>query len=325
VHGVLTGDQLMSIDGCDTRTLANGEARMMLRTAGVLDFKRPDDQSLTGTNGTAADTNGSAPMTDEQLAATPGLGSLALDLAMPKACAAAACAIDEATDAGTAMAAMSPKAPSALAAALGFFATDGVGYQKAPPAMPSSVRPGGGKGCPFDKGGGYKPVPKGTPMLVMPPALSGTPQPGAKGGNGPRVVMPPMLTGQAMATTDPGPQPEALPQDQDMDGWLELLRDGSAQQFRGANEWPEPPPFHRALHFAALPGEKCPTGKYPREALNTQLQMLFKTRQAMEPEVVHQSTALPKAASMHMALGMPPQFAQIAAMPQSLASWGFSQ
>jgi hypothetical protein len=64
----------------------------------------------------------------------------------------------------------------------------------------------------------------------------------------------------------------------DSDAWLDLLRDGYLRQLREENEYPEPPPFHRAIHFAAEPGGPCPPGKYPKTALNLQLQMLLKNR-----------------------------------------------
>mmetsp|Transcript_81348 Transcript_81348/g.188967 ORF Transcript_81348/g.188967 Transcript_81348/m.188967 type:complete len:165 (-) Transcript_81348:121-615(-) len=71
---------------------------------------------------------------------------------------------------------------------------------------------------------------------------------------------------------------EALPFEQDAEAWLELLRDGFVRQLREENDYPEPPPFHRAIHFAASPGEPIPPGKFPRQALNTQLQLLLRTR-----------------------------------------------
>jgi hypothetical protein len=68
-----------------------------------------------------------------------------------------------------------------------------------------------------------------------------------------------------------------LPLETDSDAWLDLLRDGYLRQLREENEYPEPPPFHRAIHFANESGP-CPPGKYPKLALNMQLQMLLKAR-----------------------------------------------
>jgi len=222
------------------------------------------------------------------------------------------------------IAAMSAKASAPLAAALGFFEGGGygaapsdypaaataaaltsaatdvanalaglvgqIGYQKAGFASPPRWGPFD-KGCKGGKGYG-----KAAPMFVAPPSLPSAAVPGAtvrggfKGGGkgaaaggGPRVVLPPALTGQA-ATSDPGPQPEALPSETDAEAWLELLRDGFSQQRRCENDCREPPPFHRALHFAAPVGEKVPEGKYPGEGLNTQLQVLFQVRNALTPE-----------------------------------------
>jgi hypothetical protein len=76
----------------------------------------------------------------------------------------------------------------------------------------------------------------------------------------------------------PEPEVENLPLETDNDAWLDLLRDGYLRQLREENEYPEPPPFHRAIHFAAEPGGPCPAGKYPKIALNLQLQMLLRAR-----------------------------------------------
>eukprot|EP00418_Pyrodinium_bahamense_P089100 CAMPEP_0179040688 /NCGR_PEP_ID=MMETSP0796-20121207/15773_1 /TAXON_ID=73915 /ORGANISM="Pyrodinium bahamense, Strain pbaha01" /LENGTH=253 /DNA_ID=CAMNT_0020737035 /DNA_START=38 /DNA_END=798 /DNA_ORIENTATION=+ len=101
---------------------------------------------------------------------------------------------------------------------------------------------------------------------------------------GPVVVPPPMPAEVAAAlpggagSQDKDVEDEALPFEGDMDAWLELLRDGYVRQLREENEYPEPPPFHRAIHFAASPGEPIPLGKYPRQALNTQLQLLLRVR-----------------------------------------------
>eukprot|EP00442_Polarella_glacialis_P038577 CAMPEP_0115120228 /NCGR_PEP_ID=MMETSP0227-20121206/45557_1 /TAXON_ID=89957 /ORGANISM="Polarella glacialis, Strain CCMP 1383" /LENGTH=183 /DNA_ID=CAMNT_0002521839 /DNA_START=71 /DNA_END=622 /DNA_ORIENTATION=+ len=83
------------------------------------------------------------------------------------------------------------------------------------------------------------------------------------------------------------PEESTLPQEGDSEGWLELLRDGYYRQLREENEYKEPPPFHRAMQFAwsaASPGELCPETKYPRAALNFQMQMLMKLRpEPMKP------------------------------------------
>lgn len=71
---------------------------------------------------------------------------------------------------------------------------------------------------------------------------------------------------------------EVLPFEADGDGWMELLRDGYFRQLREENEYREPPPFHRATYFAAEPGQPTPIGKYPRAALNQQLQLLLRSR-----------------------------------------------
>lgn len=100
-------------------------------------------------------------------------------------------------------------------------------------------------------------------------------------GPAPVVVLPPGAGGTAPAPEAkpiPEPEEEHLPLEGDSDGWLDLLRDGYLRQLREENEYPEPPPFHRAIHFAADPGGPCPPGKYPKIALNLQLQMLLKAR-----------------------------------------------
>jgi len=99
-------------------------------------------------------------------------------------------------------------------------------------------------------------------------------------GPSPQVVQPPGASGAAPApeaSKVPEPEEEHLPLETDSDAWLDLLRDGYHRQLREENEYPEPPPFHRAIHFAAE-GSPCPAGKYPKIALNMQLQMLLKAR-----------------------------------------------
>jgi len=108
---------------------------------------------------------------------------------------------------------------------------------------------------------------------VVPPlaATIAAPPPAAVS-HGPTVVLPP---GGAVV---PPPEEEVLPPDSDGDGWLELLRDGFARQLREENECEEPPAFHRAMLFAADPGLPIPKGKFPRQSLNAQLQLLFRLR-----------------------------------------------
>lgn len=116
-------------------------------------------------------------------------------------------------------------------------------------------------------------------VLKAPPA----PTPAAALGAGPTVV--PLMGGapgapQVVAPGGPGvvapPAEDVLPPDSDGDGWLELLRDGFTRQLREENECDEPPPFHRAMQLAADP--PIPAGKYPRSALNLQLQLLLRLR-----------------------------------------------
>lgn len=103
-------------------------------------------------------------------------------------------------------------------------------------------------------------------------------------GPAPTVVLPPGAAAAAAAAPQPAetkipePEEEHLPLETDSDAWLDLLRDGYLRQLREENEYPEPPPFHRAIHFAADAGGPCPAGKYPKIALNMQLQMLLKAR-----------------------------------------------
>jgi len=76
----------------------------------------------------------------------------------------------------------------------------------------------------------------------------------------------------------PEPDEEMLPFDSDADSWLELLRDGYFRHLREENEYREPPAFHRALHFAAQEGQACAEGKFPKQALNMQMQLLMRAR-----------------------------------------------
>jgi len=113
--------------------------------------------------------------------------------------------------------------------------------------------------------------PKGVAAGV-PVAAPAAPKVLPPGPLGPHIVMPPSATGAA----PPPPEGEDLPMDHDGEAWLELLRDGHAHQMREENECEEPPPFHRAMQFAADP--PIPAGKFPRMSLNLQLQLLLRLR-----------------------------------------------
>eukprot|EP00435_Cladocopium_sp_Y103_P027972 s1695_g6.t4 len=69
----------------------------------------------------------------------------------------------------------------------------------------------------------------------------------------------------------------AVPKDDDGESWLELLRDGYYRQLREENEYKQPPPFPRVMHFAAPPGP-VPEGKFPRQVLEQQRAVLAKFR-----------------------------------------------
>mmetsp|Transcript_6409 Transcript_6409/g.11148 ORF Transcript_6409/g.11148 Transcript_6409/m.11148 type:complete len:282 (-) Transcript_6409:73-918(-) len=128
--------------------------------------------------------------------------------------------------------------------------------------------------------GGDGAAPPGSAQVVMPPVV---PPPGAQGGP-PMVVAPDgsLMPGAPLGPDgEPLPPPEeeeGLPFETDADGWLELLRDGYLRQLREENEYPEPPAFHRAMHFGAKEGEPVPPGKYPKQALNIQLHLLLRAR-----------------------------------------------
>merc|ERR1712232_658885 len=88
---------------------------------------------------------------------------------------------------------------------------------------------------------------------------------------------------------------EGLPPESDAEAWLELLRDGYMSQVRWQNSCPEPPPFHRALGCAVAPGEELGEGKYPRDALNLQLQLLIGARTSNGSEFRPPVAAMPQA------------------------------
>lgn len=117
------------------------------------------------------------------------------------------------------------------------------------------------------------------------PATSGQDAPMPQHSEGTVAVLAaPAATGNGASTAarlpvfDKEEEEEVLPFEHDVDGWLELLRDGYFRQIREENEYPEPPTFHRATRYGANPGEPVPAGMYPKQALNTQLQMLLRAR-----------------------------------------------
>eukprot|EP00927_Polykrikos_kofoidii_P016824 TRINITY_DN17628_c1_g1_i1.p1 TRINITY_DN17628_c1_g1~~TRINITY_DN17628_c1_g1_i1.p1 ORF type:complete len:357 (+),score=60.85 TRINITY_DN17628_c1_g1_i1:110-1072(+) len=117
-------------------------------------------------------------------------------------------------------------------------------------------------------------APLAAPVAKPPQSLQGLPTVGGLQVLGPPRVVPP----RSDILAETADQEESLPPDHDFEGWLELLRDGYLQQLRWSNSHPEPPPFHRAMGHMSTPGEPCPEGKYPGEALNLQLQLLLSAR-----------------------------------------------
>eukprot|EP00929_Paragymnodinium_shiwhaense_P049140 TRINITY_DN24801_c1_g1_i1.p1 TRINITY_DN24801_c1_g1~~TRINITY_DN24801_c1_g1_i1.p1 ORF type:complete len:240 (+),score=50.30 TRINITY_DN24801_c1_g1_i1:69-788(+) len=93
--------------------------------------------------------------------------------------------------------------------------------------------------------------------------------------SGPCVVLPPGQGGSAPLIPS---EEEVLPPEDDGDGWLELLRDAQWTDFREVNEYPQPLPYHRVVSLHAHDGQRCPKGKYPRQALNRQLHVLQRFR-----------------------------------------------
>lgn len=165
------------------------------------------------------------------------------------AAAAAATAPTPVADDPTAVALVA-SATAAVAAAGGTQPADGGGGmapEGAAGEVPVMLPPAGAEGLP--------------PMGAVPPEMVPPPAP---------VMVPPTL---------PPAEPESLPEEQESEGWLELLRDGYARQLRQENEYLEPPPFHRAIHYGVEPHVvPVPPGRYPKQALNTQLQLLMKHR-----------------------------------------------
>merc|ERR1712232_855648 len=166
---------------------------------------------------------------------------------------------------------------------------------------------------------------QGTSMPFLPPgslAAFGVARPSTPRIIGPRVI-PPRVGGAGigcmssrpvvpkMPAIDPNDHRESLPTDAEMEAWLELLRDGCCQQMRWQNSYPEPPPYHRAMRHAATPGEKIPEGKYPRDALNLQFQMLLGMRTG-------------SAAGSSSASGMRPPFGAASACAGTSSPGGFA-
>jgi len=67
-----------------------------------------------------------------------------------------------------------------------------------------------------------------------------------------------------------------MPQDNDANGWLEVLRDVYVRQLREINQYPEPPPFHTIFEPVADP--TAADTKALRQALTMQLQILTRAR-----------------------------------------------
>ncbi|CAK0862420.1 unnamed protein product, partial [Prorocentrum cordatum] len=67
-----------------------------------------------------------------------------------------------------------------------------------------------------------------------------------------------------------------MPQDNDANGWLEVLRDVYVRQLREINQYPEPPPFHTIFEQVADP--TAADTKAVRQALTMQLQILTRAR-----------------------------------------------
>lgn len=109
------------------------------------------------------------------------------------------------------------------------------------------------------------------------PVVPTPPQPPAARAH---VVPPP---GQGPALSGPPPEEDVLPQEDDGDGWLELLRDGLWTDFREICEYPQPLPYHRVVTLHSHEGGRCPKGKFPRQALQKQLHMLqrFRVKEAI--------------------------------------------
>ncbi|CAL1145893.1 unnamed protein product [Cladocopium goreaui] len=81
----------------------------------------------------------------------------------------------------------------------------------------------------------------------------------------------------------------AVPKDDDGESWLELLRDGLDAS---ENEYKQPPPFPRVMHFAAPPGP-VPEGKFPRQVLEQQRAVLAKFRPDPPPSKLECSAVQP--------------------------------
>eukprot|EP00929_Paragymnodinium_shiwhaense_P113305 TRINITY_DN81583_c0_g1_i1.p1 TRINITY_DN81583_c0_g1~~TRINITY_DN81583_c0_g1_i1.p1 ORF type:complete len:406 (-),score=90.94 TRINITY_DN81583_c0_g1_i1:180-1397(-) len=84
-------------------------------------------------------------------------------------------------------------------------------------------------------------------------------------------------------TIDPKETREALPGDNEIEAWLELLRDAHFAQFRWDNSCTEPPPFNRVMVKAAPAGQPVAEGMYPQDALHRQAQALLTMRSVLPP------------------------------------------
>ncbi|CAE7186972.1 unnamed protein product, partial [Symbiodinium pilosum] len=120
------------------------------------------------------------------------------------------------------------------------------------------------------------PTPPVTPVTVTSP----TPMPAAALVPAPNLVPAPLADPAHIdpAWEVPTADESAVPKDDDGEGWLELLRDGYYRQLREENEFKQPPPYPRAINFAAASGHPVAPSKYPRPALDLQRQILMKFR-----------------------------------------------
>lgn len=282
-QGVQADDVLVSIDGHDTSSMALSQAVQLLKNAKVLDFKRPGattDVNMEAPEGSAAT---SAPVEQPLATALAAVAKGSTDDPMQVTSTAAGGASSSAASSSVPAAASSKDPGSVPVSKAATPVSTAPALSKAaippapglPPAQSPMVKlpPAGAPGSSqvvapqaspgFTKAGG--PVPGGghvVPPRVVPPRIAGVtglPPPGS--------------------LPDPNDTREELPTDDDKMGWVELLRDGYCTHVRWQNSHAEPPPFHRAMNCAANPGEKVGEGKYPRDALNIQLQLLMAYKQ----------------------------------------------
>lgn len=274
-QGIQTGDLLVIIDGTDVSNMVAGELLRFLRGASRFEFRRTDgeaqdvsmDSEGGGSSGALAPPRMEPPPRDIGMAP-----------ALSKAAAAAgvvtSAAIAEVADAASTIPALSKAVSKAstltMAAALG--PPKASGPAMVPPPGPGVVAPPGKGGVPYSKQPGL-----GVPFQQHAMGIKGK-----GGGRGtavaPRIIPPRPGAPAGPVLLDPNDHRESLPAEQEMEAWLELLRDGHCSQMRWQNSCPEPPPFHRAMQCAADAGGKIPEGKYPRDALNLQFQLLIGMR-----------------------------------------------